>query len=490
MDRLAYLLVILSLISGVSPAARAQTQTDSPPPNVLFILADDLNTTLTSYGAKGVHTPNIDRLAEMGLCFERAYTQAPVCNPSRAALMTGKRTNSLGIWNNEPHFRGIFPRIITLPQAFKQSGYHTIGIGKVFHNWAQAIQGDPRSWSEPQRYHWAPHYQDWYVPGKPYRIQQDLSKGPAVQRVAVEDEAYLDGRIANEAIQRLRELRGTPFFMAVGFWKPHLPYNAPARYWDLYDPDDLPEVRYSDRVRGVPELAYNDSDEAKSYTDVARNQPIPEAKYRELRHGYFACISFLDAQIGKLLDELEALGLMENTIVVFTSDHGYHAGEHGQFGKWTHFEIGTRVPLFIAAPGADYVSSARTTSLVEHVDLYPTLLELCGLAEKAELDGTSLVPILEDPSRTVKSYAYAQIARPIGSVQRLAVVGSSVRSQDYRYTSWRDESTGKVLAEELYDLSQDLWNAKNLAQEAAWQSIRQQLADTLRVMTVDRTFDH
>lgn len=283
MDMKRYLFVILFQISIM--CFGKQTVHENDKTNVLFIITDDLSASLNCYGVEGAVTPNIDKLADSGVLFNHAYCQAALCNPSRASIMTGKYPHELNIWTNHPHFRGIYPTIKTLPQYFKDQGYYSSGIGKIYHNWGQSIHGDDESWTEPQIYHWAAHYHDWYVPERPYQLHFDLKKGPSVQCEDVPDEAYLDGRIA-----------------------------------------------------------------ARSYTDIDKEKPIPGDKKNELRHGYFAAISYLDAQVGKILDELDRLNLTKNTIIVFVSDHGYHAGEHGQFGKWTNFEIGTRVPLIISAP--------------------------------------------------------------------------------------------------------------------------------------------
>ena len=210
---------------GIRKFRRANT-------NVLFIFTDDLSVTLHVYGNEGIITPNIDKLAQQGRVFTRAYCQASLCNPSRASVMTGRYPHELGIWRNESHFRGKYPKIKTLPERFKDQGYYAAGIGKIYHNWAQALEGDAQSWTDPQVNHWGAHYNDWYVPGRPYEMHFDLKKGPAVQCEPVPDEAYLDGRTANAAVNKLRELQETPFFLAVGFWKPHLPFNPPKKYWD------------------------------------------------------------------------------------------------------------------------------------------------------------------------------------------------------------------------------------------------------------------
>jgi iduronate 2-sulfatase len=465
------LLLAGSQLAAQSPAIQQEKT------NVLMILVDDLSTLLNCYGHEQVISPHIDELAGRGRMFERAYCQSAVCNPSRASFMTGKYPHELGIWTNQPHFRGFFPKIKTISEHFMDHGYYSVGIGKVFHNWGQSIQGDPQSWSEPQRYHYAAHFHDWYVPGRPYQLHFDLAKGPAVQCEDVPDEAYLDGRIANEAINKLRELQETPFFMAVGFWKPHLPFNAPKKYWDLYDRKDFSEVRYPEWVEGVPSIAYNQSREARTYTDVPNSGEISEEKKLELRHGYFASITYLDAQIGKLLTEFDRLGLSQNTVVVFFSDHGFHAGEFGEFGKLTNFEAGTRVPLIIAYPGMPYAGMS-TAALTELVDIYPTLVDLCGLPSPAaggQLSGNSLRPILDNPAEKGKEAALSQISRPLGVEQDFGILGSSIRTDTHRYNVWVQKSDGSIVAEELYDLSSDPNIVENIVQDRKRKSVRESL---------------
>ena len=479
MNMKRYLFVILFQISIM--CFGKQTGHENDKTNVLFIIADDLSASLNCYGVEGAITPNIDKLANRGVVFNHAYCQSALCNPSRASIMTGKYPHELGIWTNHPHFRGIYPTIKTLPQYFKDQGYYSSGIGKIYHNWGQSIDGDTESWSEPQIYHWAAHYLDWYVPERPYQLHFDLKKGPSVQCEDVPDEAYLDGRIANEAINKLRELQEVPFFLAVGFWKPHLPYNAPKKYWDLYDRNNLPPVKYSLPVEGIPELAYVNSNEARSYTDIDKEKPIPYDKKNELRHGYFAAISYLDAQVGKILDELDRLNLTKKTIIVFVSDHGYHAGEHGQFGKWTNFEIGTKVPLIISAPKM-HESGKSADGIVELVDLYPTLVELCNLPKTGaieQLSGTSLVPMLKNIHDKVKTYAISQTTRPLGAESEFTILGSTIRTEKFRYNVWSDKKNDKVIAEEFYDLSIDPLDAENLIDKLDIKTKKQVLRNML-----------
>lgn len=452
-------------------------------PNVLFIIVDDLNMLVGSYGAEGVITPSMDKLADEGRRFNRAYVQNAACNPSRASFMTGRRPHQLKIQGLQQNFRDLYPDIVTIPQHFKEHGYHSVGIGKIYHNWGRQFEdGDPKSWSESPKYHWAAHFHDWYVPGRPYQLHYDLEKGPAVQMEDVPDEAYLDGRIANAAVNKLRELQETPFFLAVGFWKPHLPFNAPKKYWDLYDRDNLPSPPlYDEPVSGVPDVAYIDSPEARSYTDVPNEGEISKEQKKELRHGYLATISYLDAQVGKILDELERLKMDKNTIVVFFSDHGFHAGEHGQFGKWTNFEIGTQIPFIIRTPNI-IKPGVKSNNIVEMIDLYPTLIELSDIPwpdDQAKLAGVSLVPILDNPETEVKNAAISQTIRPIGSGIDIDILGSSIRTKEFRYNIWVNQEDGNIMAKELYNLTDNQYEVRNLIYDSNFESIRDQLHNKL-----------
>ncbi|WP_234567117.1 sulfatase [Rhodohalobacter sp. 614A] len=475
--------IIFCLVALLSLTTTIHAQSKSAPSdkqNVLFIIVDDLNMLVESYGAEGLQTPNIDKLASEGRAFTRAYVQNPLCNPSRASIMTGKRPNELDIQRLSKSFREMYPQIETLPQYFKENGYYSAGIGKIYHNWGEKFkEGDPESWSETPFYHWAAHFHDWYVPGRPYQWHYDLKKGPAVQREDVPDEAYVDGRIANAAVNKLRELQETPFFLAVGFWKPHLPYNAPKKYWDLYDRNHLPSPpRYTAPVDGVPDLAYVNSNEARSYTDVPKEGPIPESKKLELRHGYMASISFVDAQIGKVLDELKRLNLDKKTAVVFVSDHGYHAGEHGQFGKWTTFELGTRVPFIIKTPDLKNPGK-KSDSIVEMIDIYPTLVDWAGLPMKKDLSGVSLVPVLKNPEADVKPFAVSQTTRPLQGGAAYEIIGSSIRDERYRYNIWVRKEDHKIIAEELYDLSTDPFYVENIADKKGVEPIKKRMYNQL-----------
>jgi iduronate 2-sulfatase len=429
----------------------------TPRTNVLFIMADDYRPELASYGSPAI-TPNLDRLAKRALQFERAYCQQAVCNPSRSSLLTGLRPDTLGLWNNGTHFRELKPDVTTLPLHFKQNGYTTRCVGKIFHNWHTKEKGDARSWSAPEFLHYATHGDDGPQVSGPVPPNQATGGPRKYTNVAmcesrdVPDEAYYDGRVAAEAVRVLAEIKDRPFFLAVGFWKPHAPFNAPKKYWDLYDRAKLPPLN-PNRPDDAPDIAFHDSREILGVPGPQRATVTPEQE-QEMRHGYFANISYMDAQLGKVLDALERSGAAGRTIVVFVGDHGYHLGEHGLWGKTSNFEYDARVPLFIGLPGSAHAGKL-TESFAELVDLFPTLAEACGLPPVAGLDGTSLMPLLQNPEAMVKEAAFTQHPRPAyydrEPTKQPKVMGYSVRTAAARYTEWRDWKTGAVLARELYE---------------------------------------
>ena len=448
-------------------------------PNVLFIMTDDYRPELASYGSAAI-TPNLDRLAKRSVQFQRAYCQQAVCNPSRSSLLTGLRPDTLGLWNNGTHFRELKPDVMTLPLWFKQQGYTTRCVGKIFHNWHTAEKGDRRSWSADEFLHYANHGHDApQVTGvlPPNEITapslRNYGEVPLCECRDVPDEAYFDGRVTAEAVKVLAELQDGPFFLAVGFWKPHAPFNAPKKYWDLYDRAKLPPLNPA-RPEGAPELAFHASTEVLG--PVGEQVPPTPEQVAEMRHGYYANISYLDAQLGKVLDALEKSGVAGNTVITFVGDHGYHLGEHSLWGKTSTFDYDARVPMMIArADGRN--GGAKTESLAELVDLFPTLVEMCGLPMPEGLEGESLAAVVEDPAVSVKPAAFTQHPRPAyfdrEPEKRPKAMGYSVRTGGVRYTEWRDWLTGEVVARELYDHRTDAAELKNragvaeLAQEEA-----------------------
>ena len=432
----------------------------NPKLNVLFIAVDDLRVELGCYGHTPVKTPNIDRLAKRGLLFNRAYCQQALCNPSRSSLMTGRRPDTLKIWNLSTHFRETIPDVVTLPEQFKRNGYFTQNIGKVFHNWRQKIHGDPQSWSVPAVMHYATHGSDRpQVRSK--KLPPDFAPLARTESRDVPDDAYFDGRIANLAMKALRKIKDEPFFLAVGFWKPHLPFNAPKKYWDLYDRSKIALPSNPRPPKDVPKIALHNGREVMRSV----KGKLTDDNVRELRHGYYAAISYLDAQVGKVLDELDRLKLRESTVVVFWSDHGFHLGEHDLWCKTSNFELDARVPLIIAPPNYKR-GGAKTDSLVELLDLYPTLVDLCGLKAPKGLEGVSLRPILNDPGHAVKAAAFTQHPRPAYYKGDPTVMGYSLRSSRYRYTEWRNWKTHRVAARELYDHRNDPGESRNIASRA------------------------
>ena len=434
------------------------------PMNVLFIAADDLRNDLGCYGHPEVKTPHLDRLAQRGLVFNKAYCQQAVCNPSRASIMTGKRLDSLRIWDLPTHFRDTTPAAVTLPQHFKNNGYFTQNIGKIFHNWIHEVQGDPASWSVPAVMHFANHGSDQAeVEGA---LPPNSAKDVKCECRDVPDEAYFDGRVAKLAVEALeqRQAKAEPFFLAVGFWKPHSPFNAPKKYWDLYRREDIAMPNNREWPQDAPRIAWHNSRELLSAGKKAR--PITDENIREMRHGYLANISYMDAQIGKVLDALDRLKLTDSTIIVFWSDHGYHLGEHSLFAKTSNFELDARVPVIIATPQMP-TAGKKTESLAELMDLYPTLSELCALPKPTGTDGVSLAPILADPKAFVREAALTQHPRPAyynsEPDKTPTHMGYTVRSATHRYTEWRDWKTGQTTDRELYDHTTDPHETRNLA---------------------------
>ncbi len=404
--------------------------------------------------------------------FERAYCQQTVCNPSRASVMTGLRPDTLRVWDLPTHFRTHHPDVVTLPQLFMKNGYFAQGIGKIFHNWRQDDRkGDEVSWSVPSFLHYATHGAD--KPKIDGKLPPNLASGNrGSESRDVPDNAYYDGRIAEKAIAALRTIkqRKQPFFLAVGFWKPHLPFNAPKKYWDMYDRKNVPLPKGLTPPTDVPPIALT-----KDRIDGKRDREL----LRELNHGHLAAITYLDTQLGKVLNELDALDLRKNTIIVFWSDHGLHLGEHGLLRKTTVFDVDARVPMIIAAP--KHHGGQKTKSLVELLDIYPTLADLCGLKAPDDLEGRSLAPILKNPSATVKNVALTQTPRPNYPRGKMPeVMGYSIRADRFRYTEWRDFKTGQVQARELYDHEKDPGETANVAGQASYLAKREWLGRLMR----------
>ena len=472
--------LILCFSHGCSWSIAGDTDFPSnrTPRNVLFIAVDDLRVELRCYGQQHVQSPNIDRFASRASLFEHAYCQQTVCNPSRASLLTGKSPDQLKVWDLPTHFRVHSPDIVTLPQLFKNHGYHAQCIGKVFHNWRQdQWKGDPESWSVPSQLHYNSHGND--KPQVRGSLPPNLASGVGgLECRDVPDEAYFDGQVAASASSALRECaeRGKPFFLAVGFWKPHTPFNAPKKYWDLYDRSSITLPQNLKPPRGVPELALTNA-RFRSSNDLQ--------DLKEMHHGHLAAISYLDQQIGKVLQTLDDLSLSDDTIVVFFSDHGLHLGEHGLTRKTTAFELDAHVPLMIALPGQK--DAKRISGLVELLDLFPTLTELCDIPAPHRLAGTSLVPLLGDSTAAVKKIAMTQTPRPNYPRGRQPEhMGYSIRSDRFRYTEWRNFHTNQILFRELYDHKIDPGETDNLIDSSSHVVRIRELAALLQELIVAR----
>lgn len=425
-------------------------------PNILFISVDDLSTSLGCYGDAVAKTPHLDRLAASGVRFDRAYNQIPLCNPARASLMTGLRPDQIKVYDLDRHFRDEVPEVVTLPQRFIEAGYFSARVGKIYHYDVPAGIGtdgldDPPSWQIAVN----PSGRDKHDEALVFNAEPHRKISASLSWLAAggADEEQTDGMIATEAIRIMTEKKDEPFFLGVGFFRPHTPFVAPEKYFDLYP---LTEMR-------LPYAPENDRDDIPGRA-YAHNNPIPhyglaEPVLLQALQAYYACVSFVDAQVGRLLDSLENLGLAENTIVVFWSDHGYHLGEHG--GIWqkrTLFEEASRTPLIIRIPGAAG-NGQDSPRAVELVDIYPTLTDGAGLGVPDGLAGRSLMPLIRNPIAEWDGYAVTQILRPGDGSLAKPAMGCSIRTERWRFTEWAEGTEGL----ELYDHRNDPMEFDNLA---------------------------
>jgi uncharacterized sulfatase len=436
---------LLALGFVVGPA-QAETPVTAGKPNVLLIVVDDLRTELGCYGVGEVLSPNIDRLARKGVLFHNAYAQYPVCNPSRASFLSGLRPEETGILSNDVPFRRLNPDLVALPQLFRQNGYYTAGLGKIFHRSVDqpgraVLFEDPQSW-------------DYFYDGGKDATKlgrqgegRNLTQGRLswCQWLAAEgdDLDQADGLAAEAAVRIIETNNGTPFFIGLGIHKPHDPFVAPRKYFDRYPEGETKlAVEPEDRSPMIPLAIPNHTDFA-GFTDKER---------KEFKRAYQACVSFADAQIGKVFDVLDRLSLWDNTIVIIMGDHGYHLGEHDWWNKVTVFELCARAPMMIWSPGARGMGTG-TKAIMEFVDLYPTLVDYAGLQAPHRLSGESLRPVLDNPSLPGKAAAYTQVTRGKN-------MGRSVRTERWRYTEWGPN--GK-LGVELYDHDKDPGEYYNLS---------------------------
>ncbi len=445
------LLVSLLLITAIQAADR---------PNVLFIAVDDMRPELGCYGKPHIHSPNIDRLASEGTVFERAYCMVPTCGASRAALMTSIRPTPDRFKTYLASAEEEVPNITTLNTHFKQAGYTTISNGKIFHH----AKDNAKGWSE----------KPWRPQGPSYKLPESIAaskttpkgRGPAYESADVKDDFYRDGKLANKAVKDLRRLKeqNEPFFLAVGFFKPHLPFVAPKKYWDLYDPASisLPETYH--RPKNAPSQAIHNSGELRAYAGIPKKGPVSDKMALSMIRGYYACVSYTDANIGKLLDELDRLDLADDTIVVLWGDHGWNLGEHTLWCKHSCFETSMHAPLIVKVPGK--YAGQKTAALTEFVDIYPSLCELCGLETPKHCQGQSFVQLLKDPAAPGKPFAIGRYG-----------AGDTIRTDKFRYTEYSTKKNG-VQATMLYDHQVDPQEDTNIVG-------REKLSETVEALSKD-----
>ena len=435
--------------------------------NILLICVDDLKPTLGCYGDPFAKTPNIDRLAARALRFDHAYCNQAVCAPSRNALLTGLRPQTLGIYDLGTNFRVSRPAAITLAQFFRSQGYKAEAMGKVMHV-GHGNHEDAASWNVP---HFQAHTVEYALPENTVTLTREaamfankmnepwkLPRGAATESADAPDNTYSDGKIAAEAVKRLQAAAASeqPFFMAVGFLKPHLPFVAPKKYWDLHDPAQLPQPVRLAPPTGAPKDAPTTFGELRNYSTVPDQGPLSADLTRHLIHGYYAATSYMDAQLGIVLASLEETGLAKNTIVVLWGDHGWHLGDHGMWCKHTNYEQAARIPLLVALPGQ---AGASSQALVETVDIYPTLAALAGLPAPAGLDGKSFASLLTNSGKSHRDHA-------IHVYPRGNRLGRAIRTERYRLVEWKAIGAPSDSAEwELYDYQLDPGETKNLATE-------------------------
>lgn len=481
-------------------------------PNILFIAVDDLRPELGCYGSPIAVSPNLDALARDGLLFERAYCQQAICRPSRASLMTGARPDTTGLYHNYVALRELQPDILTLPQHFISHGYETCYVGKIFHN---GDTDDDISWSrKPVK--WlknVPRPRGPYALAKNNKMKADnmkamlakygeaarrgLAAGPAYEKADVPDTAYVDGYNTELAIATLKQLtrqKGKPFFLAMGYKQPHLNWTAPKKYWDLYDREKIPMATETDAPKGGAAMGLHASFELRTRAGIPKHGPLGPELSRTLKHAYLASVSYIDAQIGKVIAALEAAGVRDNTIIIVWGDHGWHVGDMGVWGKATNYEIATRVPLMIWIPDMT-LRGKKTKALVELVDMYPTLCELAGVPKPKHLEGHSFVPLIEKPDREWKKAAFSQYpnpalrewaANPLSQGMRETWFGPLIKDVEQRIIDQQGNKWDRELFEKHlmgYTMRTDRYRL------VVWSDIRNREADPVFVELFDHDTD-
>ncbi|RED47867.1 sulfatase [Seonamhaeicola aphaedonensis] len=450
----------LVLVSCKNAQEKTLVKQETKPKNILFIAVDDLRPELNFYGANHIKSPNLDKLASESLVFNRAYCNVPVCGASRASLLTGARPTRHRFIDAKTEKDHDYPEAVSLPMLLKQNGYKTISTGKIYHGG----KDDNAAWDSR-----------WFPKGnvRDYQLTESSEQaiatgyGPPFENIAVEDGAYFDGKIAKKGIEDLRKLKegNQPFFLALGFMKPHLPFNAPKKYWDLYDRStiELPESYVQPKT--TPKEAFHKFGELRKYSNIPKNGDVPEDMAKEMIHGYYACVSYVDAQIGLVLEELKRLELEDETIVILWGDHGWNLGDHKLWCKHVTFATALRTPLIIKVPGK--TSGQKTDAITEYIDIYPSLAELVGLDSPKTVEGQSFVPIIN-----------GEIPEKDWGVSKFRDMVTLIKG-DLFYTEWVKDD-GIAYARMLFDHKTDPLELDNLAEKPEYQDTVNQLAVELR----------
>ncbi|HEY0679943.1 MAG TPA: sulfatase [Chitinophagaceae bacterium] len=461
-----YLLFLIGVFAAFVLPAGAQPKKNY---NVLLIMSDDLNVNMECYGNPFVKTPNLNSLVKRSVRFDRAYTQFPLCSPSRVSMLTGYRPDVTGVYDLVKLFRDNIPDAVTLPQLFRSNGYFSCRVGKIFH---YGVPGQIGTNGQDDSVSWDKRVNPIGIDKKEedklvnFTPQRGIGSSFTYMISEGDDELQTDGIAATEAIKVMEEVRDKPFFLAVGFYRPHCPFVAPRKYFEMYpEKVELPK-RHPDDWKDIPQVA----------AWSAENFGVDELKCQEILRAYYASVSFMDAQVGRLLEALDRLKLANNTIVVFASDHGYLTGEHGQWMKQSLFEPSARVPLIISVPGQTNGIPCKRT--VELLDVYPTLTDLCGLTPPKDIQGKSLSVLLKNPDARWEKPAYTQVQRILrrGQPDQKFIMGRSVRNERWRYNEWDEGKEGV----ELYDHQSDPEEYTNLAKDTRYTSVVKDMSALLR----------
>lgn len=516
-----YILLFSTLGLKAQQGVANEVKTTMPIPNqgnngknILFIAADDLKPLINAYGQSQMITPNLDRLINSGVMFANAEVQQAVCGPSRASVMTGVYPDRTHVWDLHTDFRESSPTLLSMPEYLITQGYETSAVGKIYHKGSVAKGHDAKSWSiphfQPNNYdpkYGAPALEYYQNPETKALIKKYMDEAaaegkkqgqqrnyafkfvkPSTESADVSDEAYQDGIYTQKALEMLNKLSkgNKPFMLAVGYQKPHLPFIAPKKYWDLYSREKI-ELAYQELIKGTPQFAYHDSGELNAFSDIVPKagygKKLPAEKQKELIHGYMACVSYVDAQIGKLLDELNRLKLTDKTVIVLWGDHGYHLGDHTLWNKHSNFEQATKIPFVFSGPGI--AKGKKVDTPVELIDVFPTLFDLVGVKQFAQTDGKSLISLLDNDPKTniAVDYALSQFPR-----QNNKLMGYTIRTERYRYTEWHGNyytanqpyDKANIVGREFYDFKAEPVEIANHVDDPAYKNIVAEMQQKLK----------